>query len=506
MHVLWWLVAFLFILPWLILIVLGLYWLSGNHEWLPFLWLSASSYGVMLILTGYLRRKGWAPFQKRKAIPSNVADSHTVDTAKAAVNTLVAELDPKVYPPTDIAQLTKLSREIIHLVAQHFHPEQKQPELTITVPELLLLIERVSSDMRGLLAQHVPFSHLLTINTGLRFLDWKERLDTLHVTGRIARMAFNPIEGIAREIGGVFFGKAVSYPIDQLETWFLRSLAAEIGNYAIQLYSGRLVIDTNRLESFVTSASEKAALKAEEAETRLQHEPLRLVVIGQLKAGKSSLVNALFGEIRAGSDALPCTDNFEPYRLFREGMEEALIFDSPGYGENEVWLEKHWDTLYEMDLLMMVCSVTQAGREADTRFLTKWKERFDAHLHRKQPPILVVLTHIDQLRPVREWQPPYDLRDTSREKTRQIKTAVENLADTLHIPTEWILPVCLLPEGVYNLESVWTTIAQQLPESRRARYLRILPHIKDRENWDMILQQMDNAGRRITKGIKEFLS
>ena len=45
----------------------------------------------------------------------------------------------------------------------------------------------------------------------------------------------------------------------------------------------------------------------------LRKEPLRIIVVGQTKSGKSSLINALFDEYRAATDVVPRTDQVEPY-------------------------------------------------------------------------------------------------------------------------------------------------------------------------------------------------
>ena len=63
----------------------------------------------------------------------------------------------------------------------------------------------------------------------------------------------------------------------------------------------------------------------------LDKEPLRILVVGQKKSGKSSLVNALFGEYRAATDVVPRTDQVEPYVLEREGLQQAIVLDTAGY-------------------------------------------------------------------------------------------------------------------------------------------------------------------------------
>lgn len=55
-------------------------------------------------------------------------------------------------------------------------------------------------------------------------------------------------------------------------------------------------------------------------------EPLLFVVVGEVKAGKSSLLNALFGHEFAKADVLPATDRVY---IFRHGQEEKSVEVSP---------------------------------------------------------------------------------------------------------------------------------------------------------------------------------
>ena len=61
-------------------------------------------------------------------------------------------------------------------------------------------------------------------------------------------------------------------------------------------------------------------------------EPLQVLVVGQVKAGKSSLINALLGEQRAPVDTLPATDDVDLYECQPEGLPPIILRDTPGYG------------------------------------------------------------------------------------------------------------------------------------------------------------------------------
>ncbi|MEP7070770.1 MAG: dynamin family protein [Verrucomicrobiota bacterium] len=79
----------------------------------------------------------------------------------------------------------------------------------------------------------------------------------------------------------------------------------------------RLAVDVQR------SGASAETLQALLADIR---EPLLFVVVGEVKAGKSSLLNALFGHEFARADVLPATDRV---CIFRYGAEEKTIEVSP---------------------------------------------------------------------------------------------------------------------------------------------------------------------------------
>src|ERR1041384_71524 len=79
-----------------------------------------------------------------------------------------------------------------------------------------------------------------------------------------------------------------------------------------------------------------ATLDTLEALLRDVREPLLFVVVGEVKAGKSSLLNALFGEEFAKVDVLPATDRVY---IFRHGPEEKPVEVSPQVTERYLPIE-----------------------------------------------------------------------------------------------------------------------------------------------------------------------
>ena len=237
-------------------------------------------------------------------------------------------------------------------------------------------------------------------------------------------------------------------------------------------------------------------------------EPLRILILGQVSTGKSSLINALFGEIKSAEGLLPTTPEITPYLLVRDGLQQAIVLDSPGYGglkhDNIPFaLKQEWA---KVDVILMVCNAAQAARRADAQQLDAIRRYFQEERHNQAlPVILVVATQIDRLRPVREWQPPYNIQDPKRPKEYSIRQACAAIAKDLTLPIARIVPVCIVPgQSAYNNEDgLIPLIHDQLNEAQRVRYLRCLRHQQDIRYWQYWRQQTLQAGQLIlTLGAK----
>jgi uncharacterized protein len=120
-----------------------------------------------------------------------------------------------------------------------------------------------------------------------------------------------------------------------------------VGRAAIDLYSGRLTLSDEDLHA--ARAQELAAAAGPVG-------PVRLVLIGQVSAGKSSLVNALAQESRSAVGPLPTTARVAEYRLETAGRPAVSLVDMPGLedGTEEEFLEQ----VERADLVVWVASAT----------------------------------------------------------------------------------------------------------------------------------------------------
>ncbi len=285
--------------------------------------------------------------------------------------------------------------------------------------------------------------------------------------------------------------------------WALKFAVKRTGFYAIELYSGHLVLRGVEFDQYTTGPSRRAITREQARTESLENEPLRILILGQVKAGKSSLVNAMFGETRAAVDVVPRTKNIEPYLLERGGMQRAIILDTAGYEDSTqtaAALDQARREIVQSDLVVLVSSAQTAARDADRRLLDEVRNSFQQTPDREFPPLVVALTHIDQLRPFREWDPPYDLAQSQGIKAQQIREAVEATAEDLAVDIERVIPVCLLEGRVYNVEEgLVPAILTFLGDAQRLKYLRCLREFKDEEYWRRLREQAVNSGRILLK-------
>jgi predicted GTPase len=218
-------------------------------------------------------------------------------------------------------------------------------------------------------------------------------------------------------------GKLTGHLFDQLSTsmqlQLKRAALQEAASVAIDLYSKRFELAHSEL------GTSKAVLRDE----RLQAppiEPLRVVFVGQLSAGKSSLINGLMGTLSAEVSTLPTTSGVTLYQCKLEGIDLLHLVDLPGLDGTEVAQTQALEQMTQSDLVIWVLQANQPARSLDK----KLKARFDAfylqqeNRSRRKPTVVAAISQVDRLRPATEWAPPYDLEQGDSPVARLIRDAV----------------------------------------------------------------------------------
>lgn len=493
------LAAFIFLLPWLALLGLGIYglWDAGWHYY-GMAGLSACTAMAYLLL--HWRRSKQAAERGLVETIDIAANPNWTDHDQQAwlsLEPLTAHWQPQSGVLTDAARMLTLSNEVISAVARHYHADSKYPILEFPLPYLLKLVTLVCEDLQHDVLDKIPGSHAIRLVDLLRARQAAATLGRVRDYLSIGHWLVNWPGAALAKARGVMFDKGVITVSEEISQRLLRAYIQKLGYYAIQLYSGQIVLDDWLPADHVTGYSSE---NIKENAANQTPEPLRLLVLGQVSSGKSSLLNAMFGDIKTAVGWLPTTARITPYVLERNGLQQAIILDSAGYAglshpDALAALQREWD---RTDVVLIVCKATQAARAVDVQQLDAIRRYFQTERRDQALPVIIaVVTHIDQLRPLQHWQPPYNIRQPDNPKANSIRLCCESIAEELKLPLPMIVPVCLAPDRpVYNVEDgLLPLINEHLDAAQRVRYLRCLRSQKSAGYWRQWRKQMRNLGQ-----------
>ena len=474
------------LLPLLALVPFGWLWLWQNGYVLYWL---GTALAISLVTFGV---RTWALSRLRAALAAS-SDSDLapgiVSQREAAARAEVVRLADIVDPAriVDRESLSQLGIETIEAVARKMHPELERPLWNFTVPEALTLIERVARRLRPEIVANVPLGDRLTIGQMMQLYQWRKVVDMASAAydiWRIVRMV-NPVSAVTQEIRERVSKSLYTGLREQLAKRLAARFVTEVGEAAIELYSGRLSLETAAAEAAPdANAAEDAALV-----------PIRVLLAGRTSSGKSSLINALGNEIQAPHDVLPQTREFRSYMISRDGLPLVELVDSPGI-ETADQAARIAEEAGRSDLLIWVLPADRPDRALDRDVLDRLARTFAESPDRVSPPILAVMTHIDRLRPFGEWAPPYDVVTAGTAKARSIGEALAAVSVDLGIAVDRVVPVVAGGERApYNIDVAWAKIADVLPAARSAQLLRRVAAMRGSIDWRRLLGQAVGAGR-----------
>lgn len=488
----------LLILPGLALFLFGILWLwqAGNLLY----WLA-----VMVICGGLgYGLQQWLIRRDRKLLAEAVTEPNpdwppSADKTWQQVKALANETDPMDWPLEDGSWILALGQRALETVSHCYHPNVDKPVLELTVPHALLIIEHASRDLRIDITENIPFSDRLTIGDLMRIQRWKAKAEKAFDVYRAGRMVINPLDALTSEIWRHLRESSFGLARSELHRWLLQAYVSKVGYYAIDLYSGRQPLGQDEPLVSRTPASNADMGEADKTDLVSEEEPLRILVLGRTNAGKSSLINALFGKLATETRVIPDTTQvLTPFVLLREGLTQALIFDSPGCDSENFDQTRIYQTALNADLILWVSPANRPDRQSERQCLDDLRAFFSTHINRRPPPMLIVASQIDQLRPLRSWQPPYDLINPLDMKATNIRAAVQAIASDLVVPIDQVIPVCLREGSVYNVDdALWAAVMNHQDEALRIRLHRCLDAKKQAENWERLRHQLINAGRFI---------
>ncbi|MFA0410698.1 GTPase family protein [Vibrio splendidus] len=356
--------------------------------------------------------------------------------------------------------------EVLEFVAKKFDKKS----LDFSIPEGLKLFEEVSRRYKLVVREHIPGIEYLKVSyikAGYEAYDKYGELGQKIVKAAIwgnhlKNLYLNPLKVVSdlgREQATSSMTRGV---VDDMQYAAKQALLDEVAAVAIDLYSGRFSIEDEALK-----ASDVSELDEQRFAPEL--EPVRIVLVGQTSSGKSSLINALKQELVAEVDVLPSTDTSTVYNAFVDDNDVRVV-DLQGLDGNPKTEALMLKEMTQADVVLWVLKANQSARDLDKQL----KDRFDAfyddpkNISRKKPIVVSVVNQVDRLKPVDDWQPPYDLENPTSTKAKIIAQALEY--NHILLQTDIVLPLAIAPEKVqFGLDTLRQTLIERIADANNVQ-------------------------------------
>ncbi len=410
------------------------------------------------------------------------------DLEAALTQTLeLAQADPPIWEDWPIFWQRCLS--LITAIAQAYHPEVKRPLLNIYVPEAYGLIRGTVDDTDRMMQKLSPVLNQISIGQMVAGVELYQKLEPsakkLMTAFNWAQWVLNPIAAIARQSSAKYSDQANQQILLNLSNLLRETTLRNLAQQAVALYGGgaqlalsELTTSTPALASAKTQTLQEILERAEPAEA-IEQKPLNILLIGRTGAGKSSVINTLFQAEAAIVDALPSTDKIQSYRWqigstdgLAEGSESLTLWDTPGYEQvaRTDLRDQVLDYASEADLLLLVTPALDPALQMDADFLQ------EMHQQVSDLPVLVIVSQVDKLRPIREWSPPYHWRTGGWPKETAIREAVAYRAEQLGEYCTQVLPlVASHPQrAAWGDDELATALIAAIAPTKQLRLARFL--------------------------------
>jgi len=370
------------------------------------------------------------------------------ENAEAALQEILktAQNDPPIWE--DWQTFWQRCQNLVVAIAHIYHPEVKYPLLNIYVPQAYGLLRGTVDDLDQWMQKLSPALNQVTIGQAYQAYEVYQRLEPsarkLWRAWNLAQWVLNPVAAAARQATEGYSQGANQQLLVNLSQLLREAALRNLCRQAIALYSGTTSEVISPLPATPSSTLPQAKTQTlREILTELQpmeaveQTPVNILLVGRTGSGKSSLINTLFQAELAEVDVLPNTDKIQNYHWQTSEGETLTLWDTPGYEQVKAagFREQVLDYARNADLLLLVTPALDPSGQMDVDFL------LDLQAQVQELPTIAIVTQVDRLRPIREWQPPYDWQWGERPKEITIREATAYRAQLLGDFCDRILPV-----------------------------------------------------------------
>ncbi|AVH69681.1 GTPase family protein [Nostoc sp. 'Lobaria pulmonaria (5183) cyanobiont'] len=468
----------------------GINWIWGvftvlfvGWRWLLVKWTQPAVNQVEAVLT-----------QVREELESTAEDtvarpvgSDTTKLVEAALQEILqaAQSDRPIWE--DWQTFWTRCQDLVVAIAHIYNPEIQYPLLNIYVPQAYGLIRGTVDDMDRWMQKLSPVLNQVTVGQAYQGYEVYRKLEPsarkFWKVWNWAQWILNPVAAVAKQASQGFSNQATQQLLGNLSQLFREAALRNLCRQAIALY-GRspvpaTVVSTPTLPKAKTQTLREILTQAQPAKA-VEQKPVNILLVGRTGSGKSSLINTLFQADLAAVDVLPSTDRIQNYQWQTQSGETLTLWDTPGYEQvNRADLRNLvLDYAINADLLLLATPALDPALQMDVDFLQDIKAEV-ADL-----PAIVIVTQVDRLRPIREWQPPYDWEWGDRPKEIAIREATEYRARLLGEFCNLVLPVVTSDSKTsrvaWGVEALSLGLVDAIAPTKQLRLARFLRNLEAR--------------------------
>jgi uncharacterized protein len=424
-----------------------------------------------------------AAIQETVTVPVEDATRQT----EAVLEAVLAQVqtDPPIWE--DWATFWRRCQELVVAIAHIYHPEVKYPLLNIYIPQAYGLIRGTVDDMDLWMQKLSPVLNQVTVGQGYQAYEVYRKLEPsarkLWQVWNWAQWIFNPAAAAARQASQRYTDQANQQLIVNLGQSLREAALRNLCRQATLLYSGTLptleTVSTPTLPDTKTQTLREILAQAEPVET-VEQKPISILLVGRTGAGKSSVINTLFQAELAVVDVLPSTDQIQSYQWQTETGDLLTLWDTPGYEQvnRADFRQQVLDYATTADLLLLVTPALDPALQMDADFLQDIKSDV------AELPVIGIVTQVDRLRPVREWQPPYDWQWGTRPKEVAIREATQYRAQLLGEYCERVLPLVTSDQQTgreaWGADALSLSLLEAISPAKQIRLARFLRDLDTR--------------------------
>ncbi|WP_353930513.1 GTPase family protein [Okeanomitos corallinicola TIOX110] len=418
-----------------------------------------------------------------------------------------AENDPPIWE--DLQTFWQRCQELVIAISQIYNPEVKYPLLNIYIPEVYGLIRGTVDDMDKWMGKLSPVLNQVTVGQAYQAYQTYQKLEPsarkFIKVWNFAKWFLNPVSAVAKKLSAGTSNRASQELLINLNQVLREAAFRNLCQQAISLYAGtKIELSTPELPQPKTQTLRELLTQAETPE-QVEKKPVNILIVGRTSAGKSSLINTLFQTELAAVDVLPSTDKIKTYNWETETGETLNLCDTPGYEQvnREDLRDLVIDYARKADLLLLVTPALDPALQMDVDFLE------DIEKEVEDLPIITIVNQVDKLRPIREWQPPYNWETGNKPKEISIREATGYRSQQLGTFSNLVLPIVTndvkIGRNSWNIESLSTGLLAAIDPAKQLRLTRFLRNLETRINESAKIIDRYTFQMTTTQGITAFL-